>query len=72
MLTGMPTLQDLETALAKIEGQTDDSARVVADVLKKEIARRRNAGRPRSPIDSKERNRLNQQRFRKGLTSKRK
>jgi len=61
-----PTLKDIETAYDAVNEQYGDIPQNISTVLKKEITRRRNAGRKStSNLSRREQNRINQQNYRK-------
>lgn len=73
-----PTTDQLEDAYNALSVQYEEIARICAYVLKVELNRRRNAGRPASKLTRREQNRQAQRRFRakqreqKHLSSKQK
>jgi len=65
------TLNEIETVYEMVAGQYTPEARIIADVLKNEIARRKAAGRrSTSPFDRKEQNRLAQAKWRQNKAKK--
>jgi len=70
----MATLTELEHLYEQLRSQYTDEGKILADLLKTEIKRRKSAGRDKtSNLSRKEQNRLAQQRFRanrKGLQGK--
>lgn len=74
MLTPVATLKQLQTLQEQISSQYTDEARIIGELIDKEVKRRERAGRkPTSNLSRKEQNREAQQRFRdkkKDLNSK--